>query len=165
MHYGLSKARVVFTIHNLEFGAQFIGKAIEFSDKVTTVSTSNFLRLFNLPVLFTLVFLISRFVPFWPFWCSSITTWFSRSWTLLRTEKLDWHASFYPEIARGHLLLLFFSLVLFHLVFLLVVLLCLLEKREFKLFHLIVSVIASSKKSFLCNCMPAQLAVLDMSTY
>ncbi|XP_042478989.1 starch synthase 3, chloroplastic/amyloplastic-like [Macadamia integrifolia] len=38
VHYGLSKARVVFTIHNLEFGAQFIGKAMEYSDKATTVS-------------------------------------------------------------------------------------------------------------------------------
>ncbi|KAG6584091.1 Soluble starch synthase 3, chloroplastic/amyloplastic [Cucurbita argyrosperma subsp. argyrosperma] len=38
MHYGLTKARVVFTIHNLEFGAQLIGKAMLFSDKATTVS-------------------------------------------------------------------------------------------------------------------------------
>ncbi|PQP98705.1 starch synthase 3 chloroplastic/amyloplastic isoform X1 [Prunus yedoensis var. nudiflora] len=38
MHYGLSKARVVFTIHNLEFGEHFIGKAVEYSDKTTTVS-------------------------------------------------------------------------------------------------------------------------------
>ncbi|XP_019174432.1 PREDICTED: starch synthase 3, chloroplastic/amyloplastic isoform X2 [Ipomoea nil] len=38
MHYGLSKARVVFTIHNLEFGAQFIAKAMQYSDKATTVS-------------------------------------------------------------------------------------------------------------------------------
>nr|ALG76014.1 soluble starch synthase 3 [Nelumbo nucifera] len=38
MHYGLSKARVVFTIHNLEFGAQLIGKAMLYSDKATTVS-------------------------------------------------------------------------------------------------------------------------------
>ncbi|KAI3456459.1 hypothetical protein Pfo_013122 [Paulownia fortunei] len=38
MHYGLSKARVVFTIHNLEFGAHLIGKAMAFSDKATTVS-------------------------------------------------------------------------------------------------------------------------------
>ncbi|PQQ03616.1 starch synthase 3 chloroplastic/amyloplastic isoform X2 [Prunus yedoensis var. nudiflora] len=38
MHYGLSKARVVFTIHNLEFGAHFIGKAVGYSDKTTTVS-------------------------------------------------------------------------------------------------------------------------------
>ncbi|GFP91981.1 soluble starch synthase 3 chloroplastic/amyloplastic [Phtheirospermum japonicum] len=37
-HYGLSKARVVFTIHNLEFGAALIGKAMAFSDKATTVS-------------------------------------------------------------------------------------------------------------------------------
>ncbi|XP_073025764.1 starch synthase 3, chloroplastic/amyloplastic isoform X1 [Primulina eburnea] len=37
-HYGLTKARVVFTIHNLEFGAQLIAKAMEFSDKATTVS-------------------------------------------------------------------------------------------------------------------------------
>ncbi|XP_024927563.3 starch synthase 3, chloroplastic/amyloplastic isoform X1 [Ziziphus jujuba] len=38
MHYGLSKARVVFTIHNLEFGAQLIGKAMTYSDRATTVS-------------------------------------------------------------------------------------------------------------------------------
>ncbi|EPS64175.1 hypothetical protein M569_10602, partial [Genlisea aurea] len=38
MHYGLSKARIVFTIHNLEFGAAMIGKAMAFSDKATTVS-------------------------------------------------------------------------------------------------------------------------------
>ncbi|GER44929.1 starch synthase [Striga asiatica] len=38
MQYGLSKARVVFTIHNLEFGAALIGKAMAFSDKATTVS-------------------------------------------------------------------------------------------------------------------------------
>lgn len=39
MHYGLSKTRVVFTIHNLEFGAQLIGKAMAYTDKATTVST------------------------------------------------------------------------------------------------------------------------------
>ncbi|KAJ8761784.1 hypothetical protein K2173_004596 [Erythroxylum novogranatense] len=38
MHYGLSKARVVFTIHNLEFGASNIGKAMAYADKATTVS-------------------------------------------------------------------------------------------------------------------------------
>ena len=37
-HYGLSKARVVFTIHNLEFGAHSIGKAMAYADKATTVS-------------------------------------------------------------------------------------------------------------------------------
>ncbi|KAK4761137.1 hypothetical protein SAY87_006030 [Trapa incisa] len=37
-HYGLSKARIVFTIHNLEFGAQLIGKAMAYADKATTVS-------------------------------------------------------------------------------------------------------------------------------
>ncbi|KFK43443.1 hypothetical protein AALP_AA1G125900 [Arabis alpina] len=37
-HYGLIKTRVVFTIHNLEFGANAIGKAMTFSDKATTVS-------------------------------------------------------------------------------------------------------------------------------
>ncbi|TQD93339.1 hypothetical protein C1H46_021008 [Malus baccata] len=40
MHYGLSKARVVFTIHNLEFGAPFIRKAVAYSDKSTTVSNT-----------------------------------------------------------------------------------------------------------------------------
>lgn len=38
MHYGLTKARIVFTIHNLEFGAQLIGKAMAYADKATTVS-------------------------------------------------------------------------------------------------------------------------------
>ncbi|GFS29925.1 starch synthase 3 [Actinidia rufa] len=38
IHYGLSKARVVFTIHNLEFGADFIRKAMTYADKATTVS-------------------------------------------------------------------------------------------------------------------------------
>ncbi|XP_039063870.1 starch synthase 3, chloroplastic/amyloplastic-like [Hibiscus syriacus] len=38
MHYGLSKTRVVFTIHNLEFGAHFIAKAMQYADKATTVS-------------------------------------------------------------------------------------------------------------------------------
>ncbi|KAJ6397126.1 hypothetical protein OIU77_022047 [Salix suchowensis] len=38
MHYGLGKSRVVFTIHNLEFGANNIGKAMAYSDKATTVS-------------------------------------------------------------------------------------------------------------------------------
>ncbi|XP_048230219.1 starch synthase 3, chloroplastic/amyloplastic [Ricinus communis] len=38
MHYGLSKARVVFTIHNLEFGANNIGRAMAYSDMATTVS-------------------------------------------------------------------------------------------------------------------------------
>ncbi|OIW18437.1 hypothetical protein TanjilG_13189 [Lupinus angustifolius] len=38
INYGLSKARVVFTIHNLEFGAHFIGKAMAHTDKATTVS-------------------------------------------------------------------------------------------------------------------------------
>ncbi|KAK9057956.1 hypothetical protein SSX86_022795 [Deinandra increscens subsp. villosa] len=37
-HYGLSKSRIVFTIHNLEFGAQLIGKAMQYADKATTVS-------------------------------------------------------------------------------------------------------------------------------
>ncbi|KAF7811169.1 starch synthase 3, chloroplastic/amyloplastic [Senna tora] len=36
--YGLSKARIVFTIHNLEFGAPLIGKAMANADKATTVS-------------------------------------------------------------------------------------------------------------------------------
>eukprot|EP00268_Persea_americana_P031536 TRINITY_DN3074_c0_g1_i1.p1 TRINITY_DN3074_c0_g1~~TRINITY_DN3074_c0_g1_i1.p1 ORF type:complete len:1376 (-),score=335.20 TRINITY_DN3074_c0_g1_i1:219-4346(-) len=38
MQYGLSNARVVFTIHNLEFGAGSIGKAMAYTDKSTTVS-------------------------------------------------------------------------------------------------------------------------------
>lgn len=39
-HYGLSKSRIVFTIHNLEFGAHLIGKAMSYADKATTVSAS-----------------------------------------------------------------------------------------------------------------------------
>ncbi|KAL9255092.1 Soluble starch synthase 3, chloroplastic/amyloplastic-like protein [Drosera capensis] len=38
VQYGLTKARVVFTIHNLEFGAGLIGKAMTYADKATTVS-------------------------------------------------------------------------------------------------------------------------------
>ncbi|GAB2259734.1 hypothetical protein Droror1_Dr00010589 [Drosera rotundifolia] len=38
VQYGLTKARVVFTIHNLEFGAGLIGKAMGYADKATTVS-------------------------------------------------------------------------------------------------------------------------------
>ncbi|KAK1304752.1 hypothetical protein QJS10_CPB11g01349 [Acorus calamus] len=38
MHYSLSKARVVFTIHNLEYGTSNIGKAMTYADKATTVS-------------------------------------------------------------------------------------------------------------------------------
>ncbi|KAI9128166.1 hypothetical protein K1719_001159 [Acacia pycnantha] len=38
MQYGPRKARVVFTIHNLEFGAALIGKAMAYADKATTVS-------------------------------------------------------------------------------------------------------------------------------
>ncbi|KAK6269015.1 hypothetical protein QUC31_013175 [Theobroma cacao] len=38
MHYSLGKNRVVFTIHNLEFGAHFIAKAMAYADKATTVS-------------------------------------------------------------------------------------------------------------------------------
>ncbi|KAJ1267644.1 hypothetical protein BS78_07G073200 [Paspalum vaginatum] len=36
----LSNARVVFTIHNLEFGAHYIGKAMRYCDKATTVSNT-----------------------------------------------------------------------------------------------------------------------------
>lgn len=49
MHYGLSKARVVFTIHNLEFGAPLIGRAMLYSDKATTVS--NLILLKALPFM------------------------------------------------------------------------------------------------------------------
>ncbi|WOL17782.1 starch synthase 3, chloroplastic/amyloplastic [Canna indica] len=38
IHYGLSNARVIFTIHNLEFGVHNIGKAMISADKATTVS-------------------------------------------------------------------------------------------------------------------------------
>ncbi|XP_020268803.1 starch synthase 3, chloroplastic/amyloplastic isoform X2 [Asparagus officinalis] len=37
-HYGMNKARIVFTIHNLEFGAGHIAKAMQHADKATTVS-------------------------------------------------------------------------------------------------------------------------------
>ncbi|ONM63026.1 dull endosperm1 [Zea mays] len=36
----LANARVVFTIHNLEFGAHHIGKAMRYCDKATTVSNT-----------------------------------------------------------------------------------------------------------------------------
>ncbi|RCV29739.1 hypothetical protein SETIT_6G036800v2 [Setaria italica] len=36
----LANARVVFTIHNLEFGAHHIGKAMKYCDKATTVSNT-----------------------------------------------------------------------------------------------------------------------------
>ncbi|XP_078433725.1 starch synthase 3 isoform X2 [Wolffia australiana] len=39
-HYGFGSARVVFTIHNLEFGGNFIGKAMLNADKATTVSNT-----------------------------------------------------------------------------------------------------------------------------
>ncbi|XP_022683315.1 starch synthase 3, chloroplastic/amyloplastic [Setaria italica] len=42
-HYAqssLTNARVVFTIHNLEFGAHYIGKAMRYCDKATTVSNT-----------------------------------------------------------------------------------------------------------------------------
>ncbi|XP_072967076.1 starch synthase 3, chloroplastic/amyloplastic-like [Typha angustifolia] len=38
MHYGMSNARVIFTIHNLEFGMHHISKAMTYADKATTVS-------------------------------------------------------------------------------------------------------------------------------
>jgi starch synthase len=34
----LVDARVIFTIHNLEFGAHYVGKAMKYCDKATTVS-------------------------------------------------------------------------------------------------------------------------------
>uniref|UniRef100_A0A0C9RME5 starch synthase n=1 Tax=Wollemia nobilis TaxID=56998 RepID=A0A0C9RME5_9CONI len=37
-HYGLANARIVFTIHNLEFEAALIGKAMAHAHKATTVS-------------------------------------------------------------------------------------------------------------------------------
>ncbi|KAG0482792.1 hypothetical protein HPP92_010876 [Vanilla planifolia] len=39
-NYGLSNARVIFTIHNLEFGIYQIGKAMSSCDKATTVSNT-----------------------------------------------------------------------------------------------------------------------------
>ncbi|XP_068656692.1 starch synthase 3, chloroplastic/amyloplastic [Aristolochia californica] len=50
-HYGLSKARVVFTIHNLEFGAALIGKAMVYSDKATTVSPNYSREISGNPVI------------------------------------------------------------------------------------------------------------------
>nr|QOW94462.1 SSS [Lilium brownii var. giganteum] len=38
IQYGLKSARLVFTIHNLEFGIQNISKAMAYADKATTVS-------------------------------------------------------------------------------------------------------------------------------
>ena len=62
-HYGLSKARVVFTIHNLEFGAPLIAKAMVYTDKATTVSTYHFpsiniiLSIYSDSILFLCLFL------------------------------------------------------------------------------------------------------------
>jgi starch synthase len=39
MHYGLSSTKVIFTIHNLEFGIHQICKAMASADKATTVSS------------------------------------------------------------------------------------------------------------------------------
>eukprot|EP00249_Psilotum_nudum_P022055 c28356_g1_i1 orf=2-3733(+) len=39
-HYGLTNARIVFTIHNLEYGTPLIGKAMSYADRATTVSYS-----------------------------------------------------------------------------------------------------------------------------
>ncbi|KAK8468909.1 hypothetical protein PHAVU_006G149680 [Phaseolus vulgaris] len=50
-HYGLSKARLVFTIHNLEFGAHFIGKAMQYADKATTVSPTYSREIAGNPVI------------------------------------------------------------------------------------------------------------------
>ncbi|XP_056159768.1 starch synthase 3, chloroplastic/amyloplastic isoform X2 [Syzygium oleosum] len=49
--YGLSKARIVFTIHNLEFGAQLIGKAMAYTDKATTVSNTYSKEISGNPVI------------------------------------------------------------------------------------------------------------------
>ncbi|XP_024983157.1 starch synthase 3, chloroplastic/amyloplastic-like isoform X1 [Cynara cardunculus var. scolymus] len=51
MHYGLTKARIVFTIHNLEFGAQLIGKAMAYADKATTVSPTYSTEVSGNPVI------------------------------------------------------------------------------------------------------------------
>ncbi|CAK7351255.1 unnamed protein product [Dovyalis caffra] len=51
MHYGLSKTRVVFTIHNLEFGVNNIGKAMQYSDKATTVSPTYSREISGNPVI------------------------------------------------------------------------------------------------------------------
>lgn len=76
MHYGLTKARVVFTIHNLEFGAQLIAKAMLYSDKATTVSNFtlfldidyflSFIRLAGILVLLMLNTLFSDDIKFNP---------------------------------------------------------------------------------------------------
>ncbi|CAJ1941346.1 unnamed protein product [Sphenostylis stenocarpa] len=47
----IRKAGVVFTIHNLEFGAHFIGKAIAFADKATTVSPTYSLEVSGNPII------------------------------------------------------------------------------------------------------------------
>uniref|UniRef100_A0A7N0UI48 starch synthase n=1 Tax=Kalanchoe fedtschenkoi TaxID=63787 RepID=A0A7N0UI48_KALFE len=49
--YGLNKTRVVFTIHNLEFGAALIGKAMTYSDKATTVSNTYAKEVSGQPVI------------------------------------------------------------------------------------------------------------------
>ncbi|KAI3986694.1 hypothetical protein MKX01_014232, partial [Papaver californicum] len=51
VHYGLTNTRVVFTIHNLEFGAPLIGKAMQYSDKATTVSSTYAKEIAGNPVI------------------------------------------------------------------------------------------------------------------
>ncbi|CAM8911981.1 unnamed protein product [Rhodiola kirilowii] len=51
MQYGLNKTRIVFTIHNLEFGAALIGKAMQYSDKATTVSVTYAKEVSGQPVI------------------------------------------------------------------------------------------------------------------
>lgn len=50
---GLGNGRIVFTIHNLEFGAHHIGKAMAHCDKATTVRTN--------PSIFSVVLLFAWF--------------------------------------------------------------------------------------------------------
>ncbi|PKA53519.1 Soluble starch synthase 3, chloroplastic/amyloplastic [Apostasia shenzhenica] len=40
MHYGIGNARVIFTIHNLEFGIGQIARAMVYADRATTVSNT-----------------------------------------------------------------------------------------------------------------------------
>ncbi|KAJ8545670.1 hypothetical protein K7X08_018253 [Anisodus acutangulus] len=64
-HYDLSKSRIVFTIHNLEFGADLIGKAMTHADKATTVSVSIACTLY----LAVLCFMLSILEK----WCYALT--------------------------------------------------------------------------------------------
>lgn len=89
MHYGLTKARIVFTIHNLEFGAQMIGKAMAFSDKATTVS---YLKSFYVAHLISLIWWINLVIELYIFVQVSPTY----------SQEVSGHPSIAPHLFKFH---------------------------------------------------------------